>query len=243
MSELVFTDGKIYAGGYDLSGDHNQVTAAISYEDKEVTRFGALGKGRRAGLGEVSLSGGGFTSADTDLQDDRHFADLGVYQRIMTIGAVGDLGDRVVTMRGVQLAYTPMQDAVGDVQSFSISAMSTGLFLPSATVLHDRETAEITSGNEASQNVGAIVAPELGYASLHVLAASGGSPTLDVVVESDDAQGFPSAATAFTFAQATGVGAEWSTAIAATADDWWRVVWTIGGSTPSFTFVVAFGIK
>ena len=244
MAELILTDAKIYAGGFDLSGDHNQVALAIAYEDKDVTRFGATGKGRRAGLGEMSLSGGGIVNAGADLQDDRHFADLGVFQRIMTVAAVGDLGDKASTFRGVQLEYNPVDAPVGDEHSFTISAKSSGLFLPSATVLHDRETAETTTGNETGQQVGQILSGENGYAALHVLAVSGTSPTLDVVVESDDAVGFPSPTTRFTFAQATAVGSEFSTAIAGPiTDDWWRVAFTITGTTPSFTFVVTFGIK
>ncbi len=243
MAELILTDAKIYAGGFDLSGDHNQVAIAISIEDKDFTRFGAVGKGRRAGLGEMSLSGAGIVNAGVGLQDERHFADLGVFQRVMTVAAVGDLGDKASTFRGVQLEYTPVDGGVGDEHAFSIGAMSSGLFLPSATVLHDRETAETTTGAETAQQVGDIVVPELGYASLHVVAASGGSPTLDVLLESDDSGGFGSATTQFTFATATGITSEFSTAVAATADDFWRVSWTIGGSTPSFTFIVAFGIK
>ena len=239
MGVLVLTDAKIYAGAYDLSGDHNQVAVAVSHEDKDFTRFGATGKGRRAGLGEVSLNGNGIVNAGVDLQDAVHFADLGVYQRIMTVGAVADLGDKATTMRGVQLQYTPHEAPVGDAHSFAVSAMSTGLFLPSATVLHDRETAETVTGNETAQNVGAITAPELGYAALHVVAASGTS--LDVLLESDTAVGFPTPTTRFTFAPATGITSEFSTAIAATTDDFWRVSWTIVGG--SWTFIVTFGIK
>ncbi len=239
MAELILTDAKIYAGAFDLSGDHNKVALAISFEDKNFTRFGAAGKGRRAGLGEMTLAGEGIVNAGVDLQDAVHFNDLGVFQRVMTVAAVGDLGDQASTMRGVELQYTPLDGAVGDEHKFSVSAMSSGLFLPSATVLHDRETPETSSGNEVAQNVGDIVVPELGYAALHVVAATG--TTLDVLVESDTAVGFPSPTTQFTFAQATGVTSEFSTAIAATADDWWRVSWTIVGG--SWTFIVTFGIK
>jgi hypothetical protein len=239
MAEIVLTDAKVYAGAYDLSGDHNKVAVAFSYEDKDVTRFGAQGKGRRAGLGSAQVNGEGVVNAGTDLQDDVHFSDLGVYQRIMTLAAIGDLGDKAMAMRGVELEYTPMDAAVGDVHGFSFDAASSGLFLPSATVLHDRETAETATGSETAQQVGAITAPELGYAALHVVAASGTS--LDVRVQSDTAVGFPSPTTQFSFAQATGITSEWSTAIAATTDDWWRVDWTIVGG--SWTFIVVFGIK
>ncbi len=244
MPVLVFTDGKIYAGGYDLSGDHNEVAVGIDVEEKEFTRMGAEGKSRRAGLGEISVNGGGYVNAGTDLQDEVHFNDLGVYQRIMTLAAIGNVGDRAVTFRGVELEYVPFDAAVGDQHGFSVGAMSTGLFLPSGVVLHDTAAAETVSGSETGQQEGALSATENAYASLHVVAASGTSPTLDVDVESDDNGGFSTPTTRFSFAQATGITSEWSTAIAGPiTDDWWRVAWAIGGGTPSFTFIVTFGIK
>ncbi len=45
-----------------------------------------------------------------------------------------------------------------------------------------------------------------------------------------------------TFAQATGVTSEYKTNATANTDDFWRVAWTIGGTAPSFEFVVLIGI-
>lgn len=69
-----------------------------------------------------------------------------------------------------------------------------------------------------------------------VSAASGTSPTLDVVVE-DTVDGGATWNIVHTFAQATAVGsavARISTPFSNTI----RVRWTVGGTTPSFTFAV-----
>jgi hypothetical protein len=239
VPELVLTDAKIFAGGYDLSGDHNQVSLGISIEEKDFTRFGAQGKSRRAGLGEMSLNGEGFTNHGTDLQDEVHFNDLGVYQRIMTVAATADVGQRAFSFRGVEMEYTPVDAAVGDEHGFSVAAMSSGLYLPSAYLLHG-VTAETSSGTETGVQVGAIASGELAYAALHVFDVTGTS--IDVTVESDSSAGFGSASTQVTFAQATGPTSEWSSAVAGpVTDDWWRVAWTLVGT--SATFAVVFGIK
>jgi hypothetical protein len=76
------------------------------------------------------------------------------------------------------------------------------------------------------------------------VAFGGTSPTLDVIVQSDDASGFPSATNRITFTQATGFTAEYATPVAgAITDDWWRVNFTIGGTaSPNFTFICVIGI-
>ncbi len=77
-----------------------------------------------------------------------------------------------------------------------------------------------------------------------MVAASGTTPTLDVTIESDDGVGMGSPTTRINFAQATAIGAQWATPVAgAIADDWWRVAYTLGGASPSFTFICIIGIQ
>ena len=80
------------------------------------------------------------------------------------------------------------------------------------------------------------------YAGLHITAASGTTPTLVVKVQSDDNAGFTSATDRITFTSANSIGGQWSSVAGAVTDDYWRVTWTVGGTSPSFTFVVALGI-
>lgn len=72
-------------------------------------------------------------------------------------------------------------------------------------------------------------------ATLNVSAASGTTPTLDVVIE-DSADG-ATWTTLATFAQKTGTGAE-TVRITNPCHPNIRARWTIGGTTPSFTFDV-----
>jgi hypothetical protein len=72
-------------------------------------------------------------------------------------------------------------------------------------------------------------------AQVDVTAASGTSPTLDVVVE--DTLDGTNWNTIGTFAQKTAVGREVINITGAFSDTV-RVRWTVGGTTPSFTFSV-----
>lgn len=72
---------------------------------------------------------------------------------------------------------------------------------------------------------------------LNVSAASGTTPTLDVVVE-DTVDAGATWNTVATFAQKTAAAREVLT-ISPVIGDQVRVSWTIAGSTPSFTFAVS----
>lgn len=87
-------------------------------------------------------------------------------------------------------------------------------------------------------NLGA-VADEVAalYAILHVYGDPEGTlPTLDVTVESDASQAFPSPATAYTFAQQTARGGLYAVPVEGPlTDTWWRIKAVIGGtSSPAF---------
>lgn len=72
---------------------------------------------------------------------------------------------------------------------------------------------------------------------IDVTAASGTSPTLDVVVETFDPAAVSNWQTLATFAQKTAAAKE-RVAVTANLGSRVRVKWTIGGTTPSFTFSV-----
>jgi len=75
--------------------------------------------------------------------------------------------------------------------------------------------------------------------TLDVTAASGTTPTLDVVVStaSSAAGANTRAATGSPFAQRTAVAAERKSFTG--LDQYYRVAWTVGGTSPSFTFSVS----
>ncbi len=99
-----------------------------------------------------------------------------------------------------------------------------------------------SSSSGTGRQIGAVSSTQTLYAALHVISASGTSPTLDVKVQSDDNSGFTSATDRITFTQATDVTSEWGSVGGAITDDYWRITYTVGGTSPSFAFAVTAGI-
>ncbi len=146
-------------------------------------------------------------------------------------------------MRGINLSYTPIEGAVGDLAMGRVSGVSSTGPVVRGKLLHPSNVSRTSSSVGTGRQLGAVVAGKSMYAALHVIAVSGTNPTLDVIVQSDDNAGFTSATSRITFAQTGAVGAAWGAVAGAVTDDYWRISYTIGGTdTPTFAFAVTTGL-
>ena len=248
MPSKIVDDARVYAGGFDFSGDSNQLALTISVEDVVMTPFGfGGGTKRRAGLTDASFSMQGFVDSVAAAQDESMFGSvLGVNNQPITVsdpaGSSQAVGDPSTFGRGVMLGYSPGA-AVGEAHAFDASGMISGIVLPGARILHP-DTSRTVSGTATGFQMGAVAAGEVFYSAVHILAAAGTTPTLDVVIESGTTNTFGTVADRVTFAQATAVGSQWGVPVAGSVThQFWRVKYTIAGTTPAFTFVVVAGIK
>jgi hypothetical protein len=244
MASQVLTDCKLYVASFDMSGDTNALALEYGVETKDGTTFGNTTRINKAGLKSIVASCEGLWDSDgTDEPSDVYFSRVGTSQIPVTIcPTTGADGEVAFLFRAVQAQYEPGAQ-VGELFAFNVSMEgSDGAPLVRGFVLHPTTTARTSTGNGTARQIGAVSATQTAYGALHVIAASGTNPTLDVTVRSDDGSGFGSPTTRLTFAQKTAIGSDWQTADGAITDDWWRVTYTIGGTDPSFTFVVAIGI-
>ena len=242
MGEHVLNDAALYFDGFDFTGKSNAVALEYGVELQDITTFADSSRRRLAGLKTVRVSHAGNWEGGDGNIDDALFARIGIADKPLSIVPAGATeGNRAFSFLSALGEYTPA-GAIGDVFAFQVTGEASGADLVAGTLMHN--AARTATGNGTARQLGAVSATQKLYATLHVLAASGSSPTLDVTVERDDAEGFLSALTPITFAQATAIGSEWATPIAgAITDDWWRIAWTIGGVSPSFTFIVVVSIQ
>lgn len=244
MATFVLTQPTIHLGGVDLTDVSNQVSLSYESEAQDATTFGNAGtRINKGGLFVLSAEVSGFT--DPEAVGSTLFDRVGgANSRVFTVTDTGTDGGSGMIFRSMTQSRQPLSGSVGDMAAANLSlAGKSGDPLVSGTVLHDTSSAETATGTGTARQVGAVASGESVYAALQVVAASGTSPTLDVTVQSDDASGFASPTTRLTFTQQTSTGAEWQSAAGAITDDWWRVSFTIGGTSPSFTFGVVLGIR
>lgn len=239
---FVLTDAKVYLAQYDLSGSSNQVSIGYEYAKVPATVFGADVRYNMAGIPELDIQVAGLDCADgTDEVDDVLWSKLGTANTLISVGATGADGSVGYFTKFMQLSEG-LGGNIGDAFGFQASGCGQGYKLVRGYYLAPAAS-RTSSASGTAKEISAVSATQKVYAILHVFSASGTSPTLDVIVESDDATGFSSAETRISFTQATDVTSELKSADGAITDDCWRVGWTIGGSdTPTFNFAVLVGI-
>lgn len=244
MPPVILKNCKCYLGGYDLSGDLNEMALNYSAELKEVTTYGNTSRRRIAGLKDTMANLNGYWQAgDNPEEVDKIILDgFSTARDALTIcpqtGAAGEVG---FCFRPLLATYSPAGQ-VGELFAFSVEAQgrdAAGLIR--GTVM-DNGARTVTGAGTARQ-LGAIAEGKKLYAVMHVLAVSGTSPTLDVVIQSDDAEGMASPADRITFDQVSAIGSQWKELAGPITDDWWRANFTVGGTNPSFTVVIVLGIQ
>lgn len=243
MGKFVLTGVRAFAVGADLTSNSNKVEITADVEDKDVTNYGSAGwKEVLGGLAASQISAEGqWEALDPSKVDDASWSQLGGIGP-WTVGPVGAaVGDLAYFTNALQSSYQ-LGGQVGDVAPWTGKA--TGSWpMVRGQIAHPPGTARTSTGVGTGVNLGAVAAGRRLYASLHVLSVAGTTPSITARVESDDAIGFPSATTQLTFTAATAVGGQiLRTTGTAITDNWFRVAWTISGTTPSFLFAAALGI-
>ncbi|MEU5769798.1 hypothetical protein ABZ782_28175 [Streptomyces asoensis] len=245
MSKTVLTNVRCFAAGVDLTGNSNKIELSSEIEDKDSTNYASGGwKEVLGGLGSAELAGEGqWEAGDPSKVDDGSWAHLGSVipwsASANNAAAVGDLAYFMAALRSDYKLF----DAVGEVAPWSGTAKSSWP-LVRGQFAHPPGTARTATGTGTGLNLGAVTAGKRMFAALHVLSAAGVTPSITARVESSVDNTFAAPTTRATFTAATAAGGQiLRTDGTAITDTWWRIAWTISGTTPSFLFTAALGIR
>ena len=240
MGTFVQTNCKLFAGGYNWSGDMNALALEYGADPLDDTLFGDSTRSNAGGLKTVRAAAEGLYQGGAAL-DKIYYAAIGVSDTIFTIcPTTGAIGERAYFFKSLLSQYTPSAQ-LGELMQFGVTAEGRGDLI-GGTVLFPKTTVTGSSTSTA-QELGLVGAGEYLYAALHVFSVSA-ADTLDVIVQSDEVA-FGSPQTRITFAQNTAIGSEYATPVAGpiATDTYWRISYTVAGSDPSISFAVVLGIQ
>lgn len=243
MAPGPLVNARILFGQYDISGFSNKLTLAFGNEEKETTTFASQGwKERTTGFKTVSAHVDGMTALGIGLSEDILYNSVDVpdvpFSVVPSTGAVGDLA---YAMQGVQGSFEGYGEA-GEVAPFSADIWGRGVGVR-GVVMADLATPRTATGTGGVQMLGAVGANQRLYALIQVPTATGTTPSLTVKVQSAATAGFASPTDRITFSTLTAAGALWASIPGAVADAYWRVAWTVTGTTPSFNFQAVAAIQ
>lgn len=245
MTIQMWSDMSVLVGGLELAGNAKNVTCA--------TEVAPLDKTSMASSGWVNLLGGNKSgTVNLTLMQDR--ADNGLDELAWSYLGVADVPKSIVSnsadgsmaylMRGIVLNYQPADGEAGGLAMTSITGRNSTGGIVRGALIHPGSGTRTSSSTGTAQQLGAVVAGKSLYAALHVLTATGTTPSLTVKVQSDDNSDFTSATDRITFTAETDATThyQWGSVAGAVTDDYWRVSYTISGTDPSFSFAVTAGI-
>lgn len=240
---------RLFAGGVDLTGRSNKVEVATDTEELDVTTFKAEGdpdsgwKEFIPGLNSTAIMAEGFWEAGTTSKvDDSMWDGLGAIHA-MTIGPVGAaVGDTAYLTQAMRAKYKLLGE-LGKAAPWTMSAAGSAP-LARGKILNPPGTARTADGNGTAVELAAVGTGQTLYATLHVLSVAGTTPTVTVTIQSDTVEAFSgSPETRITFTTADEIGGQFTSDPGAHADTWYRAVFDVEGTDPSFLALVAVGIK
>ncbi len=234
MSAFVLLNTIINYDGRNISGVTSQVTLDTGVDLQEDTAFGDTYRTRLAGLFDTSFAIESYWEAisASDSFDADVFGSLNAGVKLLSVSAEGGpVGDVSYMFEGDLESYN-MNAVIGEIFKVSITIQGNDRLMR-GTVMENGTRA--ATGNGTIIQVGAVSATQTIYSGLHVTAASGSTPTLDVTVESDPIEAFTTATLRITHAQLGIVGSELLSLAGPVTDARWRGGMTMGGGGPSFT--------
>lgn len=247
MGKQVFLDCRAFVSGADLSGWSNKIEIGEEWEAKKTTTFRSGGAVENmAGLGGVDISASGLWEAgDLGKPDDSFWGNRRVIEP-WTVGPDGssDLaaGNLVYLTQALRTSMK-QGDAVGEVAPWEGAARGSWPLVRGQSA-HPSGVARTVTGTGTILDMGAgPTSAQAVYANLHILGVQAGGANIIVRVESATTIGFAGPVTRGTFAAATVLGGQPIKIANPSTDRYWRVAWTIAGSTPSFLFLASIGIE
>ena len=234
---------RVYLAEVDLSGVANAAAINLKTDIVECTAFADAYKDKLAGMTDVIAEISGFYSAEavTGNPDTKMFNQLALNNAILSIlTGAGAAGEPVFFFRPTLSEYNPLGGKVSEMAVFKLHGEGAAPLVKGLVLM--AKAAKTLTGTSTPFQLGAVASGQKIYAAVHIFTVSGTLPTLDLILQSDNAEAFSDPANQITFSQKSGVGQDWQTKDGAVADDWWRLSYTIGGTLPSFTLAVVAGI-
>jgi len=245
MANQILANCGLWVAEYNLCADANRLALTTSAELLDNTALCDAARSRVGGLQAVAFQAEGYWASTPD---GVLFADVGLVDVPVTIapassGGTFSPGDRAFLFRAAMGEYSGPNGAVGELGQFSVGGEAAGLPVAQGAIMFaGTRTATLTG---TGTQLGAATATQTIQATLHVTAVTGTNPTMAVVVQSSADAGFSSPTARITFSTATGTAnlAQHKTLAGAVTDTYWRIVATLGGTSPNFTFACALGIR
>jgi hypothetical protein len=237
-------NGSVFVDKWNWSGDVNAIDLQYNTDLMDRTSLQDTAHKRVAGLRTVALQLEGMWQGGAGLVDDAIFQEVGATEVPVTVvpTVAAAEGDLAYLFKAIASSYKPGAK-VGDLFKFSVSADGTDDLARGQVMTNAIGTPKTATGNGTITQLGAVTSSQKMWAAAHIITVSGTTPSLTLKLQSAAAIGFASPTDRITFNAVTGAASVVGSLAGAVTDAYWRWVYTISGTTPSFAFIASAGIR
>lgn len=241
MATFVQKSVQMRIGGLNLSlSDLQGVSLSLKPAEISANVYGVGTESRLAGIADAEFSYEGLWNGGLLGSDETLSSQLGSVDQVLTLCPVdGALANPCYFIKGVETEHS-RGGAVGDLFTFQARSVPSGSNLIRGITV-ENQVVTVTGNGTGRQFVGGVASGKRMYLAFHTTLVSGTTPSMTVTLQSDDNGGFASPTNQGGFVM-TAAGANWLQPAGPITEEHWRVVWTISGTTPSFTIFAALGI-
>lgn len=200
----------------------------------EQTTFADTFKTHVAGLGSVSISATAIADLIQGSVQSPPSA-MDVSPRLLTIGGAGETDGSPVYAFAVRTLASSWGGATGDALEPKIEMAAEYSAGGKGLILHPDQSRS-ASGNGTARQFGALTDGQRLLFGLHVFSVAGTSPQLTVTLQTDDTSAFSSPTAVASLGPVNSPQGLFTVVAGPVTDTWWRVVWTISGTSPVFQF-------
>lgn len=234
MPATIVTASPLWLDHLGLRALARSIDLSLERDAVEQTVFADSSRSHIAGLRSVSLSATAIADLIQGASPGPPSA-LDTSVRLVTIGGAGETDGAEIYAFATRTASASFGGSVGDPLEVQIELAAEIAAGGRGLILHPDATRS-ASGNGTARQFGALADGGRLLFGVHVFSASGTSPQLTVALQSDDASGFASPATVATLGPVSSPQGLYTVVNGPVTDTWWRVTWTISGTSPSFRF-------
>lgn len=225
-----------FTGGHDMQQSCTVVEWKPHGNDGYVEKYPGIKTYTHSLNGAADFSASGINSMINPTTVGTQYA-----LTLLPNGSATAVGGPAIFTRGILSDFKAPTGEVDTIAGFSLTVDSDTAEVNGVCGLPLAARTSTTTGSVITM-AGPTASQKL-YASLNITAVSGTTPALVATIQSATLVGFGSPTTRATFTSANAAGWQWLTPVAgAITDGFWRVVFTISGTTPSFTAACSFGV-
>jgi len=215
----VLTDALIALNGENLAQGANEMTLTLGTNTENNNCFGTRSENSTYTLKTASGSVGGFYAPEGSDVLFRDILQNDVDPQLLA-AAVDQTEGQVAYILGVRITSHTFGGNHGELSKYSADFASANPEIRIGTLMN---VGQLTAtGPLTSQELTALSATQRLYGQMHITAVSGGTPSLDIKVESDVDAGFASPVDRLTFTTATEKGAEQLNTLGPITDTFYR---------------------